>query len=165
MIACSESGAEDKVYTHEAEVFARKIKAGEGCDEQVAARNLNVMEAIARETKSQGDQVARHPRLLNRGEPIGRRRYDPDRETHPETSTSGSPHTNQGKTSQHCESKTPQAETWGAEKERNVFQSNAFRRVKAVTTGGTENGPKKEERHDRDDSAYDQAQEGTRAES
>ena len=34
---------------------------------------------------------------------------------------------------------------------------NAFRRVKAVTTGGTENGLKKEERHDRYDSAYDQA--------
>ena len=66
------------------------------------------------------------------------------------------------KTSQHCENKTTQAETWGAEKEkRNVFQSNAFRRVKAVTTGGTENGPKKEERHDRDNSAYDQAREGT----
>ena len=61
----------------------------------VAARNLNVMEAIARETKSQGDQVARHPRLLNRGEPIGRRRYDLDQETHPETSTSGSHHSNQ----------------------------------------------------------------------
>ena len=31
--------------------------------------------------------------------------------------------------------------------------------MKAVTTGGTEkkNGLKKEERHDRDDSAYDQA--------
>ena len=29
--------------------------------------------------------------------------------------------------------------------------------MKAVTTGGTENGLKKEERHDRNDSAYDQA--------
>ena len=33
-IACSESGAEDTVYTHEAEVFARKNKDGEGCEEQ-----------------------------------------------------------------------------------------------------------------------------------
>ena len=32
--ACSESGAEDTVHTHDAEVFARKNKAGEGCDEQ-----------------------------------------------------------------------------------------------------------------------------------
>ena len=49
------------------------------------------------------------------------------------------------KTSQHCESKTPQAETWGAEKRKierfSIF--NAFRRVKAVTTGGMENGLKK----------------------
>ena len=38
-----------------------------------------------------------------------------------------------------------------------ILNRNAFRRVKAVTIGGTENGLKKEERHDRDDSAYDQA--------
>ena len=71
------------------------------------------------------------------------------------------------KTSQHCESKTPQAETWGAEKRKNetFLNLNAFRREKAVTTGGTENGLKKEERHGRDDSAYDQARKGTRAES
>ena len=34
VIARSESGAEDTVYTLEAEVFARKNKDGEGCDEQ-----------------------------------------------------------------------------------------------------------------------------------
>ena len=61
----------------------------------IAARSLNVTEAIARETKSQGDQVARHPRLLNRGGSTGRRRHDLDRETHPEASTSGSHHSNQ----------------------------------------------------------------------
>ena len=37
VIACSESGAEDTVYTHEAEVFARN-KDGEGCDEQERQR-------------------------------------------------------------------------------------------------------------------------------
>ena len=37
-IARSESGAEDTVYTHEAEVFARKNKDGEGCDEQEQQR-------------------------------------------------------------------------------------------------------------------------------
>ena len=54
----------------------------------------------------------------------------------------------------------------GEQKKKNVtfLNLNAFRRVKAVTTGGTVNGPKKE-RHDRDDSAYDQARKGTRAES
>ena len=70
-----------------------------------------------------------------------------------------------GKQANTAKPRPPQDETWGAEKEkRNVFQSNAFLRVKAITTGGTENGPKKE-RHDRDDSAYDQAREGTCAES
>ena len=32
--ACSESGAEDTVNTHEDEVYTRKNKAGEGCEEQ-----------------------------------------------------------------------------------------------------------------------------------
>ena len=38
MIACSESGAEDTVYTNEAEVFAWKNKDGEGRDEQEQQR-------------------------------------------------------------------------------------------------------------------------------
>ena len=38
VITCSESGAEDTVYTLEAEVFARKNKDGEGCDEQERQR-------------------------------------------------------------------------------------------------------------------------------
>ena len=37
-IACSESGAEDTVYTPEAKVFARINKDGEGCDEQEQQR-------------------------------------------------------------------------------------------------------------------------------
>ena len=40
-IARSESGAEDTVYTHEAEVFARKNKDGEECDEQKRQRKLH----------------------------------------------------------------------------------------------------------------------------
>ena len=45
------------------------------------------------------------------------RTYRPKRRPRdsPETSTSGSYHSNQEETSQHCESKIPQAETWGAE--------------------------------------------------
>ena len=65
------------------------------------------------------------------------------------------------KTSQHCESKAPKPR----KEKRTVSQFYAFRRVKAVTTGGTENGLKKEERHDRADSAYDKPRTGTRAES
>ena len=42
----------------------------------------------------------------------------------PETSTNGSYPSNQEKTSQHCESKTPQAETWGSRtRKRNVSRS------------------------------------------
>ena len=70
------------------------------------------------------------------------------------------------KTSQHCESKAPKPRPGEPRKEkRAVSQFYAFRRVKADTTGGTENGLKKEERHDRADSAYDKARTGTRAES
>ena len=50
------------------------------------------------------------------------------------------------KTSQHCESKAPKPRPGEPRKEkRTVSQFNAFRRVKTVTTGGTENGLKKEE--------------------
>ena len=51
----------------------------------------------------------------------------------------------------------------GSRKKKNgtFLNHNAFRRVKAVTTSGTENGLKKE----RDDSVYGQARKGTRAES
>ena len=70
------------------------------------------------------------------------------------------------KTSQHCESKAPKLRPGEPRKEkRTVSQIYAFRRVKAVTTGGTENGLKKEERHDRAESAYNKARTGTRAES
>ena len=70
------------------------------------------------------------------------------------------------KTSQHCESKAPKPRPGEPRKEkRTVSQYYAFRRVKDVATGGMENGLKKEERHDRADSAYDKARTGTRAES
>ena len=93
-------------------------------------------EAIARETKSQGNQVAQHPRLLNRGGSIGRRRHDLDRETPPEAFHKWKPLFQPGGTSPHCGSKDPQAETWGAEKEKqNVSQSQCF--------------PKSEGRHNR----------------
>ena len=70
------------------------------------------------------------------------------------------------KTSQHCKSKAPKPSPREPRKEkRTVSQFYAFRSVKGVTTGGTENGLKKEERHDRTDSAFDKARPGTRAES
>ena len=37
-IARSESGAEDTIYTHEAEILAWENKDGEGCDEQERQR-------------------------------------------------------------------------------------------------------------------------------
>ena len=52
------------------------------------------------------------PKALESG-----RTYRPKRQPRdsPETSTSGSYHSNLEETSQHCESKTPQAETWGTD--------------------------------------------------
>ena len=61
----------------------------------IAARNLNVTEATARETKSQGDQVAWHPRLLNRGKTNRPKNARPGPRDFPEASTRGSSHSNQ----------------------------------------------------------------------
>ena len=83
-VRCSESGVEDTVNTPDREVF-KENKASQGCDEpeqQWKLHALKVTEAIARYGKSQGDQVAQPPRLLHRGEPIGRK---DDQWTHPTT--------------------------------------------------------------------------------
>ena len=82
-----------------------------------------------------------------------------DRETHPKTSTSGSYHSNQEETKPTLRKQDPASRDLGSRDKKNetFLNLNAFRRVKAVTTGGTENGLKKEERHDRYDSAYNQA--------
>ena len=72
-----------------------------------------------------------------------------------------------GGTNPHCESKDAQAETWGAEIEkRNVSQSQCF--LKSEGCHNWWNGewpPKKEERHDRNASAYYKEWKGTRAQS
>ena len=126
----------------------------------------NVTEAIARETKSQGDQVARHPRLLSQGGSTGRRRHDLDQATHPEAPTSGSHHSNQEENKPTLRKQGPASRDLGSRNRKNkTFLNLNFRRVKAVTTGGTENGPKQEEKHDRDASADDQERKGTCAQS
>ena len=91
----------------------------------VAARHLNVTEATARETKSQGD---RHPRLLNRGGSTGRRRHYLDRETRPEASTSGSHHSNQEENKPTLRKQGPTSRDLGSRyrKKRNVSQSQCF---------------------------------------
>ena len=111
--------------------------------------------------ESPGDQVDRHPQLWKREETTGRSKRP--REP-PNTSTSGSHHSNQEETSQHCESKAPKLRPGEPGKEKQtVSQFHAMLKVKTVTTGGTENGQKRR-RHDRYDSAQDKAQELTRTE-
>ena len=84
-------------------------------------------EAIARETKSQGDQVARHSRLLNRGGSTGRRRHDLDQETHPEASTSGSHHANQEENKPTLRKQGPASRDLGSRnRNRNISQSQCF---------------------------------------
>ena len=114
------------------------------------------MEAIALYGKSQGDQVAWHPRLLNRGEPTGRK---DDRETHPKPPGVEATIPTRKKQANTAKARLRKPRPGEQIQENGTFLNlHAFRRVKAVTTGGTENGlKKKEERHDRDDSAYDQA--------
>ena len=141
--ARSESGAEATVNTHEAEVFEEN-QAGEGCEEQRGSggcHNLNVTEAIAPKSKSPGDPVNRHPGHLNRGETTGRSSRP---KATPNSSTSGSHHSNQEETSQHCDSKAPKLRPGEPGKEKHtISQFHASLRVKTVTTGGTENGLKK----------------------
>ena len=88
-------------------------------------------------------------------------------ETPPNTSTRGSHRSNQEENKPTLQKQGPPKPRPGEprKEKRTVSQFYAFRRVKAVTTGGTENGLKKEERHDRADSAYDKARTGTQAES
>ena len=76
-----------------------------------------------------------------------------------ETSTSGSYHSNQEETSQHCESKTLPAETWGAETRKTERFSIVMLTEEWRPSPPEErkSGLKKEERHGRDDSAYGQA--------
>ena len=61
--------------------FSRKTRQAKGVMNRSGSGSCtqpDVTEAIARSSKSQGDQVARHPRLLNRGESTGRRRRPRD---------------------------------------------------------------------------------------
>ena len=77
----------------------------------------------------------------------------------PKTSTNGSYPSNQEKTSQHCERKAPQAETWGSRtRKRNVSRPPCIPKSEGCHhRWNGKNDQQKEERHDRDDSAYDQA--------
>ena len=67
---------------------------------------------------SSRDQVAQRPRLLNRGEPTGRRRYDLDRETHPEASTSGSHHSNREENKPTLRKQGPSSRDLGSRKRK-----------------------------------------------
>ena len=92
---------------------------------------------------------------LNRGEPTGRKN---DRETHPKLPRVEATIPTRRKQANTAKARLRKPRPGEQFKKNGTFPNlNAFRRVKAVTTGGTENGLKKEERHDRNDSAYDQA--------
>ena len=156
-VHCSESGAEDTVNTHESEV-SEENKADEECDEQERQRYLhalNVTEAIARYGKSQGDQVARHPRLLNRGEPTGRK---DDRETRQKPLVEATIPTRRKQTNT-AKARLRKPRPGEQKQEKwNVSQSSCFPKSEGRHhRWNGKNGLKKEERHNRDDSAYDQA--------
>ena len=110
-------------------------------------------EAIARYGKSQGDQVARPPTALASGRTNRPKRRPGDSS---ETPTNGSYPSHQEKTSQHCESKTPQAETWGSRtRKQNVSRSACF--LKSEGRHHRWNGKNSLQKEERHDGAYDQA--------
>ena len=114
------------------------------------------MEATARYGKSQGDQVARHPRLLNRGEPTGRK---DDRETHPKPPRVEATIPTRRKQANTAKARLLKPRPGEQKQEKqNVSQSSCFPKSEGRHHWWKgKNGLKKEERHDRDDSAYDQA--------
>ena len=148
----SESGAEDTVNTPDGEVFEEN-KAGKGRDEQERQRKLHalkVTEAIARNGKSQGDQVAQHPRLLNRGEPTSRK-DDPKPPRMEATIPTRREQANTAK----ARLRRPRPREQNKKMERfSISMLSEKRRLSQSVE--RENGQQKEERHDRDDSAYDQ---------
>ena len=97
VIARSESGAKDTVYTHEAEVSARKNKDGEGVMNRSGSGSFTQPErdgGTSSRDQEPGRPGSPAPNALESGRTTGRRRHDLDRETHPEASTSGSHHFN-----------------------------------------------------------------------
>ena len=84
-----------------------------------SSHSLNLTEAKSSKSKSLGDQVNRNP-----GACIGEKLPDDavDREASPNTSTSGSHHSNQEEASQHCDSQARKARPGELGKE-NQFNS------------------------------------------
>ena len=96
---------------------------------------MKVTEAIARYGKSQGDQVARPPRLLHRGEPTSRK---DDRETHPKPPRMEAILPTTRKLANTVKARPRKPRPGGAEQENRTFLDlQAFRKVKDVTIGGT----------------------------
>ena len=92
---------------------------------------------------------------MNREEPTGRQ---DNRETHLKLPRVEATIPTRRKQANTAKARLRKPRPWEQRQENETFPNlNAFRRVKAVTTGETENGLKKEERHDRYDSADDQA--------
>ena len=135
----SESGAKATVNAHEATVSEETRQAQDEKNRRGSgsSHSLNLTEAIAPKA-SLGDQVNRHP-----GACIVEKPPDEavDREASPNTSTSGSHHSNQEETSQYCDSQALKSRPGEPGKE-NHFQFHASLRVKTVTIGGTEKWPK-----------------------
>ena len=104
----SESGAKATVNIREAAVSEETRQAQDEKNRRgsVSSHSLNLTEAKSSKSKSLGDQVNRHPGVC-----IGEKPPDDavDREASPNTSTSGSHHSNQEETSQHCESQARKA--------------------------------------------------------
>ena len=117
----SESGAKATVNIREAAVSEETRQAQDEKNRRGSgsSHSLNLTEAKSSKSKSLGDQVNRHPGVC-----IGEKAPDNavDREASPNTSTSGSHHSNREETSQHCDSHARKARPGELGKE-NQFNS------------------------------------------
>ena len=118
MNICSESGAKPTVNIREAAVSEETRQAQDEKNRRGSgsSHSLNLTEAKSSKSKSLGDQVNRHPGVC-----IGEKLLDDavDREASPNTSTSGSHHSNQEETSQHCDNQARKARPGELGKEMN----------------------------------------------
>ena len=160
MIACSASGAEDTIYSPEAEVFSRKTRLAKGVMNRSGSGSCKQPERDGGNNSRDhepGRPGSLAPKALESGRINQSKKARPRPRDSPGSLHKRKPPFQPGGKQANTAKTRPRKPRPGEQKKKNgtFLNPNAFRRVKAVTTGGTENGPKKEERHDRDASTYD----------
>ena len=156
-VRCSESGAKDTVNTHEGEV-SEENKADEGCDERVTAvaarpERDGGNSSIWQEPGRPGSPA---PKALESGRTNRLKRRSKDSPKTPRVEATIPTRRKQANTAKARLCKPRPGEQ--KQEKQNVSQSSCFPKSEARHHRWNGNNGLKKERHDRYDSAYDQAQ-------